>query len=121
MREILEIVAAVLAALGIYTVFGMLRIRLLFPRRVRRTLRAAVVVSDTSQLYEAAAYAAYLRREQKISPERLIILTNDDIIISNEELTRLGELYRYIKCKEINDDTEYTDRREESRDSAGDG
>ena len=107
MLEIFEIFAAVMSVFGIYTLLDMLRFRLLYPRKVRRLIRAAVVVDDDTRISEAAEYAKYLRREGKISSERLIILTNGDIIINGSEISRFGEILDYKKIKEADNDRKY--------------
>ena len=100
MCEIIEIFAAVMAVFGIYTVLDMLRVRILYPRKTREHIHGAVILSENVNLSEAASYAKYLRLERKISPERLIILTNDDIIINvksercNAKKRRKGEKIR---------------------------
>ena len=113
MREIIEIFAAVMAVFGIYTVLDMLRVRILYPRKVRATLRAAVVLGENANLCEAASYAKYLRLERKISPERLIILINDDIIINDAEISCFGDVIYCSKIKEADDDREHESGREE--------
>ncbi len=97
MKEFLEIIAAVLAVFGIYCILDMVKVRILYPKHVRKLIRAAVVVSDKKQLCQAASYAAYLRKEQKISDERLIILANDDIIVEDRAENPPGDIYRYNK------------------------
>lgn len=114
MKAVLEIIVAMLAVFGGYTVLDMIRVRLLYPKKVRMRVRAAVVLFDKTELAGAADYARYLRREQKISSERLIILANDDIIKNSEDLSRCGEVFEYINCKESNDDAELSNGREES-------
>lgn len=107
MREVLEIFAAVMAVFGIYTMLDMLRERLLYPQKVRRLLRGAVIIGNDTPIAEIAAYAGYLRRECKISSERLIILTKDDIIIGNSQMSRFGDIFVYNKCKEADNNAEY--------------
>ena len=114
MREVFEIFAAVMAVFGIYTVLDMLRERLLYPRKIRRLIRAAVVIDEETPLAQIMSYVEYLRLEGKISPERLIILTNSDIIIGNSETSRFGDVLVYNKCKEADDDAEYELGRENS-------
>lgn len=97
--DIISILVAILAVFGAYTILDMLRVHLLYPKRIRHSLRATMMLPTEVDTSHAAQYAAYLRREQKISRERLIILVNDDIINVSEEISRLGEIY-YIKRKE---------------------
>ena len=113
MREIIEIFAAVMAVFGIYTVLDMLRVRILYPRNTREALRAVVVLDENTNLSEAASYAKYLRLERKISPERLIILANDDIIINDAEISCFGEVIYCSKNKEADYDGEHESGREE--------
>ena len=89
MKDILEIIVAMLAVFGGYTVLDMLRVRLLYPKRVRLMLRAAFVYDTYENAARVHEYAAYLKREQKISAEPLIILANNDIINGNEAYSRL--------------------------------
>ncbi len=97
MKEFFEIIAAVLAVFGIYCILDMVKVRILYPKHIRKLIRAAVVISDKKQLCQAASYAAYLRKEQKISDGRLIILTNDDIIVDGSAENPHGDIYRYNK------------------------
>ena len=69
--DILEIVIAVICAFGIYNLLNMLRENILFPKKVRNKVRAAVIY-DGEGLENVCSYVNFLRREQKISPERLI-------------------------------------------------
>lgn len=103
MKDILEILVAMLAAFGGYTVLDMIRVHLMYPKRVRLKLRAAIVSDTYANAVRAYEYANYLKREQKISAEPLIILTENDIIRSNEEISRLCEVGTII-CKESKDD-----------------
>ncbi len=110
MTDFLEILVCVLAVFGAYTLLDMLRARLLYPRRARTRLRAAVILDDGDDICDALQYASYLRREQKISSERLIILSKDGIIENGEYLAQIGELLcvreaNINNCKERDDDT----------------
>ena len=79
--EIIEIIIAVLAVFGVYTLLDMLKFRLLYPSGLRERLRAAVYIDNGSDdLSEVAAYAKHLGREHKISRGRLIILSESGII-----------------------------------------
>ncbi len=114
MREIIEIFAAVMAVFGIYTVLDMLRVRILYPRKTRESVRAAVIADENTNFADAVSYLGYLHRERKISPERLIILTNDDIIINDAEISCFGDVIYCNKIKEADDDGEHESGREES-------
>ena len=103
MKDILEILVAMLAVFGGYTVLDMIRVRLLYPKSVRMMLRAAAYWDTYENVARACEYADYLKREQKISPEPLIILTDNDIIKSNEEISRLCEVCTIV-CKENEND-----------------
>jgi len=105
--EILEIIAAFFAAFGIYSLLDLLRIRLLYPKHIRQKLLGAVIF-DEKNIRDVAAYARYLRLEQKISSERLIILTKGDIINGNCDAQAMGDIYTIIKCKEKSEDGEHT-------------
>lgn len=109
MLEVLEIFAAVMAVFGIYSVLDMIRLRLLYPKRVRMLLRAAVFVSTPEEMRAVSEYAAYLRREQKISGERLIILINDDIMVNDDEIGGYAETVRCTNDKETDNDRQFTD------------
>lgn len=103
MRDILEILVAMLAVFGGYTVLDMIRVRLLYPKRVRVMLRVALVYDTYENAAQVCEYADYLKREQKICPEPLIILASDDIIKGNEEISRLAGICTII-CKDNEDD-----------------
>ncbi len=106
MRDILEILVAMLAVFGGYTVLDMIRVRLLYPKRVRVMLRAAFVYDTYENAARVCEYADYLKREQKICPKPLIILASDDIIKDNEEISRLCEVCTII-CKDNKDDGKF--------------
>ena len=81
MREIFEIIAAMLAAFGFWTLLHAFRDWLLFPREIRRRVNAAVYIdNESSDLAQIAAYVKTLKKEGKISGERLIIVAESDII-----------------------------------------
>lgn len=81
MREIFEILAAMLAAYGLWTLLRAFRDRLLYPKRVRQRVNAAVYIDNgCSDLEEIAAYVKYLERDGKISRGRLILVAKGDII-----------------------------------------
>ena len=81
MYEMLEIIAAMLAAFGFWNLLHLFRDRLLYPGRIRRRVNAAVFIdNEVSDLPEIAAYVKTLRKEGKISSERLIIVAGSDII-----------------------------------------
>ena len=93
--EILEIVLAMLAVFGGYTLASILKSALLDPKKVRKCLRCAVFIGE-GELRDAAAYCRYLRLCGKISSERLIILTKDDIMVEDAAIGDLGDVYRII-------------------------
>ena len=81
MSDLLEIFAAVLAAFGIVSLFERLKCALMYPKKLRRLLRLAVIYNDDVELTdELRSYVKYLTREQKISDGRLIIITKSGII-----------------------------------------
>ena len=79
---VLEIAAAMLAALGLHTLLEALKDALLYPKSVRRMVRAAVILNkdDRNDLALCTSYVKSLVKNGKISPERLIILTENDIM-----------------------------------------
>ena len=84
MYEMLEIIAAMLAAFGLWNLLHLFCDRLLYPGRIRRRVNAAVFIdNDVSDLPEIAAYVKTLAREDKISRGRLIIVKKSDIIEDN--------------------------------------
>ncbi len=110
MADFLEILVCVLAVFGAYTVLSMIKISLRYPKRVRSHIRAAVFIGECDNVCAVLQYASYLRREQKISSERLIILTKDGIIEDSEYLAGIGEVLAVVEAniingKERNDDT----------------
>ncbi len=110
MADFLEILVCVLAVFGAYTALSMIKTSLRYPKRVREHLRAAVFISECDNVCAVSQYAAHLRREQKISSERLIILSKDGIIENGEYLAQIGELLcvreaNINNCKERDDDT----------------
>ena len=81
MREIFEILAAMLAAYGLWTLLRAFRDRLLYPKRVRQSVNAAVYIDNgCSDLEEISAYVKYLERDGKSSRGRLILVAKGDII-----------------------------------------
>lgn len=92
---ILEIMLSVLAVFGGYTLVSMLKAALLYPKKIRKKVRCALI-ADGTDATAAAAYCRYLRLSGKISSERLIILVKDDIIECNENLSDLGEVWHII-------------------------
>ncbi len=84
MCEILEIIAAVLAVYGFWQILYLIRGEILYPRRIRRRVNAAIYIdNDTSDLPEIATYVKSLAKEGKISRGRLIIVAKCDIIKDN--------------------------------------
>lgn len=115
--ELLEIFLSVIAVFGGYCILDMIKFRLMYPRSVRKNIRGAVILDSYAAPTEAALYIKYLRKEGKISDERLIILVKDDIIKSNLELSGLykyGEVFKYTECKELIENDETGDGREKS-------
>lgn len=101
MRGIFEIIAAMLAAFGLWTLLHSLCDLMLYPRALRRRVNAAVFINnETSDLPEIAAYVKTLGKEGKISPERLIIVAESDII-NGAELEGSG--FRVIVPREEKD------------------
>lgn len=114
---LLEIFLSVIAVFGGYCILDMIKFGLMYPRRVRKNIRGAVILDSYTAPTEAVMYIKYLRKEGKISDERLIILVKDDIIKSNVELAELyryGEVFRYTECKEILENDETGNGREKS-------
>ena len=110
MADFLEILVCVLAVFGAYTLLDMLKKSLLYPKKVRARLRGAVIVDGDEDICGVVQYALCLQREQKISSERLIILSKDGIIENGEYLAQIGELLcvreaNINNCKERDDDT----------------
>lgn len=100
MPEIFEIIAAMLAAFGLWNLLRGLRDLLLFPSRIRRRVNAAVYIDeDTSELPEIAAYVKTLSRDGKISAGRLIIIAKGDIIVDIPDSNE----FRLIKTEEDSD------------------
>ena len=99
MYDVLEIFAAVLAAIGIASLLEKLRLLLLYPYKLRRRLRLAVIYNENENMtYELISYVKYLSREHKISDGRLIIITKDDIINGiPESMLNDSEI---VKCRE---------------------
>ncbi|MBQ8510702.1 MAG: hypothetical protein IJ493_12425 [Clostridia bacterium] len=112
--EILEIMLAVLAVYGLWSILTPLKERLLYPKKLRQRLRCAVEAEnlDDETLALCAQYARYLRLQTKISPEQLIILRKDDIM--EEDALRAAaelkcgasEVYYYRKCGDFQEDGE---------------
>ncbi len=122
--EIFEIFLSIVAVFGGYCILDMVKLRLLYPKGVRRNVRGAVIFRDIDDLNDTVRYIRYLQKENKISSERLIILVNDDIINGNEnfsELYRWGEVFKYNECKELCQDDELRGGREKSRNDRRDG
>lgn len=86
MSDVFEIIAAVLAAFGLWTLLHDLCDFLIYPARVRKRVNAAIYIEDDmSDVSEIATYVKSLRREGKISSERLILISKSGIIINNVE------------------------------------
>ena len=101
-----------LAVWGGYSLIGALRNALLYPRRVRRMVRAAVIFTDVGDLADAAGWAAALKKDGKISSERLIILMKDDIIDAEEAARPFGDVCRILYLKENESERSGNDSRE---------
>lgn len=101
MSDLIEIFAAVLAAFGIVSLFERLKCALMYPKKLRRLLRLAVVYNDDVELTdELRSYVKYLAREQKISDGRLIIITKSGII-DNIRIPSDGGV-EIVRCREDN-------------------
>ena len=112
MIEILEIAVSVLAVFGAYTILDKLRFNLLFSKKVRMSVRVAIIFQNEEQARICADYARALWREQKICDRRLIILTKDDIINVEKSASSIGDVYEYKECKEKVQDAQRSDTRE---------
>ena len=83
MRELLEIIVAFLAVFGAWSLIRNLKESILFPKKVR--MRVAAAIRDGSdQNDRALEYVNYLRAERKIAPGWLIIRAKGDIIAYND-------------------------------------
>ncbi len=101
MKDILEIIVAFLAVFGAYTLLDRFKLWLLYPRRVRMLIRAAVEPCTEEDLRKARAYYKALRAERKISPKRLIILPED--VIMEEEISHADiENHDDLKENDVN-------------------
>lgn len=121
--DVIEIFLSIIAVFGGYCILDMIRLRLLHPLKDRKKLSAAVFFDDAESLARVCDYARYLRRENKISGERLIILINDDIIKCKEDLSELchfGRVFKYTECKEFCKNEGICGQREKSCDYRGD-
>ncbi len=100
MKEILEIIVAILACFGAYSLAYMAKTRLLYRKKTKKLIRAAVTYDDNIDFCEVISYVEYLRCEKIISDERLIILVNDDIIINEDAMPKNCEIIKNENCKE---------------------
>ena len=101
MSDLIEIFAAMLAAVGIVSLFERLKLALMYPKKLRRRLRLAVIYNDDVELNdELRSYVKYLAREQKISDGRLIIITKSGII-DNIRIPSDGGV-EIVRCREDN-------------------
>ena len=80
MREFLEIIVAFLAVFGAWSLIRNLKESILFPKKVR--MRVAAAIHDGADRNDRAL--EYVRAERKIAPEWLIIRAKGDIIEYNE-------------------------------------
>ena len=83
MRELLEIIVAFLAVFGAWSLIRCLRESILFPKKIRMSV-AAAVRDGAEKDGRALEYVNYLRSERKIAPEWLIIRANSGIIEYNK-------------------------------------
>ncbi len=117
--EFIEIFLSILTVFGGYCILDMIKFALLYPRSVRKRIRAAVILEDLAGLPGIYEYAKYLRRENKISGERLIILVNDDIIKSAEDFSDIhsfGDVFQYAEILEVGENDGILNGRQESCD-----
>ncbi len=122
--EFIEIFLSILAVFGGYCILDMIKFGLLYKKRIRKNLRAAVILEDTKDLQQIYDYAKYLRTQDKISRERLIILVNDDIIKSTDdfsEICRFGNVFRYAEILEAGENDGIHGGWQESCDNRGNG
>ncbi len=122
--EFIEIFLSILAVFGGYCILDMVKFLLLYPKRIRKNLRGAVVLENPKELPQFFDYLKYLRTQDKISRERLIILVNDDIIKSTDdfsEICRFGDLFRYTEIPEVGENDGICDGWQESCDNRGNG
>lgn len=81
MNDLFEIIAAMLAAFGLWKLLHCLFEWIAFPRALRKRIYPAVFIdNDTDDLTQIAAYVKTLSREGKISHGRLIIIAKSGII-----------------------------------------
>ncbi len=83
MKDIMQIIAAMLAVLGFWRLLGLLAGRLLYPKRVRERI-VAFVAEEGEDEGEVRDYLRYLYVDGKIYSKRLIIVPKCDIIDFNE-------------------------------------
>lgn len=122
--EFIKILLSILAVFGGYCILDMVKFVLLYKSRVRKKLRGAVVLEDTDELPQIYEYAKYLRTQDKISKERLIILVNDDIIKYVEDFSEIcsfGDVFRYSEISKVGENDGIHDGRQESCDDRGNG
>ena len=113
MREVFEIIAAVLAVYGFWQILYLIREEILYPRRIRRRVNAAIYIdNDTSDLSEIAAYVKSLAKEGKISRGRLIIVAKSDIIDNNAQNARDFVILRAEEAEDGQSVEGHDDRRD---------
>ena len=83
LRELLEIIVAFLAVFGAWSLIRNLKESILFPKKVRMSV-AAAIREGADRNDRALEYVNYLRAERKIAPGWLIIRAKGDIIEYNE-------------------------------------
>ena len=122
--EFIEIFLSILTVFGGYCILDMVKFGLLYKKRIRRRLRAAVILEDCEELPQILEYAKYLRGQNKISEERLIILVNDDIIKCTDDLSdiyRFGDVFRYTEFAEAGENYGIHEGRQGACDDRGHG
>lgn len=84
-KDLFEIFVAVFAVFGFWKFLHGVVDMILYPPRIRRLIYLAVYIDNCGRnMPEIAAYVKSLRREGKVSGERLIILSKSDIIDSKD-------------------------------------
>ena len=112
-REIFEIIAAVLAVYGFWQILYLIREEILYPRRIRKRVNAAIYIDNgTSDLPEIAAYVKSLAKEGKISRGRLIIVAKSDIIDNNAQNARDFVILRAEEAEDGQSVEGHDDRRD---------
>lgn len=124
LTEFIEILMSILAVFGGYCILDIVKFGLLYKKKIRRKLRASVILDDPEELSGIFEYAKYLRGQNKISGERLIILVNDDIIRCMDDFSdiyRYGDVFRYTEFPEVGENYGIHGGRQKSCDNRGNG